>query len=118
MAVTESYYNQLITIEATIDQSADDDLTPSIDLAGYQVVALQMPSAWTAANITLEGSVDNSTFQAVYNRAGVQYTITAAASRYITIDPSDSLSFPRYIKIATSAGQAADRTITLVLRKV
>lgn len=104
-------------IDVLIDQDVDDDLTGAADLQNYSLVGVIMPATWTAADITFEGSVDDTTFNTIKSNSGTTYTLTVAASEYIYIPISDSFLFPRYIKVATSAGQAADRTVTLVLKK-
>jgi len=100
-----------------IDADVDDDLTGSIDLSDWKLKGIIMPAAWTAADITLLGSHDDTTFNTIYNPQGTVYTLTVTTDSYVIIPLADSASFPRYLKIATSAGQAADRTLVLVLER-
>jgi hypothetical protein len=121
MATHTDYTNQdsgnARYMDVLFDISADDDLTGSIDLQDFTLVGIVMPAAWTAADITLEGSVDDTTFNAINAKNGTTYTITAAASQFIAIPVADSFPFPRYLKLASSAAQLADRTLTLLIKR-
>jgi len=97
-------------------------LSPAIDLAdyGYRPIAIVMPAAWTAANLTFQGSHDGSTFNNLYTSAGVEYLVTAAASQYIILNPADFLGV-QVLKIrsgtsGTPVNQGADRTLSLVIK--
>ncbi|MCC7260703.1 MAG: hypothetical protein IT567_06690 [Alphaproteobacteria bacterium] len=89
----------------------------AIDLYGTTLVGIFMPASWTAANLTLKASSDNSTFEDVYDSAGTQKTLTVAASRYVMLDPSHYAGI-RHLKLVSSATQGADRVITLAVRPV
>lgn len=108
---------------ATIAASAS--LSGSIDLTGFILAGLYVPSAWTAAAITFQASPDNDdddtvAFQDVYNASGTEFTIASAnvvASRYISIDPRDFAGV-RFLKIRSgvsgaAVNQAAARTFVL-----
>lgn len=110
----------LSRLTATI--SNGQAITASIYLRDQPLVAIQMPASWTAANLTFQGSNDGTTFFDVYNLDGDEYTVTAAASRYIVLSPFE-FQWARYIKIrsgttGTPVNQSADRTIVLVTRRV
>jgi hypothetical protein len=118
-----------------IDQSDDDNLTQDYAaIDGLLVVGIEMPAAWTAANITFEGSNGTDlteqggtgpfgvgaeatkTFGVLADQNGTTITVTApAALEFIQLDPSKFLGV-RYLKLGTSAGQAADRIFWLVTR--
>lgn len=100
----------------------DGNLSGVVDLVGRVLVAIQMPNAWTAANLTFQGGMTAAALNNVYNQNGVEVTVTADKDRYITIDPAD-LASVRYIKVrsgtaAVPVAQAAARTLTLVVRPV
>ena len=85
------------------------------------VVGIIMPAAWTAANLTFQASVDDATFNNLYDAAGTEFTVTAAVSRFIALDPSKTDSISRLKVRSGTAGTpvnqvGADRTITLVVR--
>lgn len=87
---------------------------------GCTVVGIVMPAAWTAANLTFQASHDGTTFNNLYDN-GTEYTITAAISRYIAVDPNKFDSISRLKVRSGTAGApvnqtGADRAITLVVR--
>lgn len=89
---------------------------------GIHLAAIQMPSAWTAANITFQGSVDGSTYYDLYDQYGTEILVTAAASRVILLDLSMFAGI-NFVKLrsgttGTAVNQAADRAIVLGLRVV
>jgi hypothetical protein len=105
-------------LEVTIDQSSNS-ITSEIDLGkGGKLQGIYMPAAWTAANLTLQASDSSGgTFRDVYDDAGTEEVITAAASRYISLYP-DVFAGVRYIKIrsgttSTPVNQGAARTLIL-----
>ena len=104
-------------IDVIFDITADDDLTLAADLQGYKITGVIMPATWTAADITFEGSIDDSTFNPIKSKSGVAYTLTVSASDFIHLPLSDTYNFPRYIKVGSSNPQGADRTVKLVLRQ-
>jgi len=88
----------------------------------YVPVALIMPSAWTAADLTFQASDDAGGFKDIYSAANAELAINVAASRFIPITPTNFQATDR-IKIRSgTAGvpvnQAAERVITVVCRKV
>lgn len=90
-------------------------LSDVLDLRGRWFVGIEMPSVWTAANITFQGSTDGVTFVDLYTPTGSERSVTAAASRYIVLSPQDYGGL-NYVKLrsgtsATPVNQAAERTI-------
>ena len=109
--------NNLYHRTVTIDVSADDDLSDGIHLGDAAVVGIMMPAAWSAANIGFQASVDGTTYGVVVDNAGTPIVVTApAAGEFVTLD-ADLLTGAEYIKVSSSALQAADRTISLALKK-
>lgn len=97
-------------------------LSSAIDLDENGIVALQMPSAWTAANLTFQGSYDGVTFADVYDSAGTELSVTAAASRYIVLTPATFAGL-RHLKVrsgttGTPVNQGAARTIIPMCRRL
>lgn len=87
-----------------------------IDLRKKSLVGIQMPAAWTAANLTFSASMDGGvTFNDLYDDSGTERTVTAAAGRSITLDPMRFLGCTHLkIRSGTSAAavnQGAARTI-------
>lgn len=98
-------------------------LSGEIDLQGFSLQAIVMPSAWTAANLTFQASdTSGGTFNNVHDDAGAEVTVTAAASRCIGLDAvARELDGLRYVKVrsgtsGTPVNQGAERTLTLLLK--
>ncbi len=98
-------------------------LSGEVDLEGQAVQAIQMPAAWTAANLTFVASdVTGGTFNPVHDDAGAEVTVTAAAARCIGLDAvARELDGLRFVKVRSGTTgvpviQGADRTLTLVLK--
>lgn len=107
-------------VSATVTISNGTALSPAVDLQGYNLVGIAMPAAWTAANITFQGSADNNNFFDLYDSGSEINLASAAASRYIALNPTQFAAV-RYLKVrsGTSAvplNQGADRVVTLILR--
>jgi hypothetical protein len=106
--------SQSVTIAASASVSG------SADIFDCHVVGLTMPAAWTAAAITVQLSLDGTTWNDVYDRFGTEYSITTAASRYVVLTPTD-IGPARFIRLRSGTGaaavvQAADRAVTLALK--
>lgn len=104
------------TATATIASAAS--LSGAVDLAASALAGLQMPAAWTAANLTFQVSFDGTTYADLYDSLGTEYTVTASTSRFIALPASDFLG-ARYLKIrsgtaAVPVAQGASRDIQLV----
>jgi hypothetical protein len=108
----------LSSLTATIANGAS--LSGAVDLAGKGVLRLLMPAAWTAAAITFQTSMDNSTFYNLYKVDGSEYSVTVDASRAVVLPPADFAGFA-YLKVRSGAAgaavnQGAERLVTLVAR--
>ena len=102
---------------ATIANGAS--LSGAIKFGNRRLARIDMPAAWTAADLTFQGSVDGTTFSDLYDADGNEYTIQADASRCIIVALNDFIGLP-YIKIrsgtsAAAVNQSGTRTITLGL---
>jgi hypothetical protein len=83
-------------------------------------VGIQMPAAWTPANLTFLAAASSSTPAALHDQFGTEVTATAAASRYIALDPAQFFGI-RVLQIrsgiaASAVNQAAARTLRVVCR--
>lgn len=114
--------NLKIVRTGTVTIATDAFLSNALEVGRLTPIRVNMPAAWSAANLTLQGSDDDgTTYRNVYNTGG-EYTITAAASRAIVLDPNDLVGFT-HIKIrsgtaASTVGQAAARTVEIAYRLV
>ncbi len=85
-------------------------------------VAIIMPAAWTAADITFQSVDASGTARNMYTSANAELQFNVAASRHIIIDPANFKSAAVIrVRSGTSGvpvNQAADRIITLVCRDI
>lgn len=121
MSIRNDYANAWETVPATI--ASGTSLSSAIDLGGLRVFSIAMPSAWTAASLSFQCSVDGGTsWFNLYDQSGTEVTAAAAASTCITLTPSQFAPI-QYLRIrsgtaAAPVAQAADRQLQLVLRGV
>jgi hypothetical protein len=115
-------YTATATIANGGSLSSSADLVSYVQLGGGSPVAIIMPAAWTAADITFQGSVDGgTTFNNIYTQGGTEYKITSpAASEYIIIPPDDLVGI-NAIKIRSGTSgvpvnQGAARNILVVIK--
>lgn len=112
------------SLRATVTIAEGASLSGAVDMRGYALTRVILPAEWTAADLTFQESLDNSTF---YNLSpadsDTEYTVEAAASACKIIPPSDLLGAAGYLKVrsgtsGTPVNQAAARTVTLCFRAV
>jgi hypothetical protein len=108
------------TATATIANGAS--LSGAVDIGGARLVALQIPPAWTAANITFTASTTLAgTYGPVRDVAGAELTLTGfAVNEVVYLSPAQTLGL-RYIKVrsgtaALPVNQLGDRVLTLIVR--
>lgn len=110
------------TAEVTIASGAA--LSSGISLPeGFTVYGIIMPSGWTAAALTFGASLDGGTsYSNLFNSSGTELQATVAASQWVPIDLTDYMVGKTVrVRSGTSAvpvNQLADRTLTLLLKKV
>ncbi|MDR3564784.1 MAG: hypothetical protein P4N59_25595 [Negativicutes bacterium] len=99
-------------------------LSPGINIEGYELLAIQMPAAWDAANISFRAaSTISGVYQDLYNDGGNEVAVAAAANRCIAVAAAAmSLAPLQFIQIrsgsaGTPVNQTASRTLTLILKK-
>ncbi|MGC8807880.1 MAG: hypothetical protein ACP5QB_10130 [Thiomonas sp.] len=113
------------TISVTI--GSGQSLSPAVELkpqgrAGFcTAAALVMPSAWTAADITFQASVDGQTFGDLFDDAGSEVVVKAAAGRVIAMASAYFWGI-RWVRIrsgtsAAPVAQGASRTLTILCRE-
>lgn len=97
-------------------------LSAAIDLTGLDVATFVMPNTWNAANLTFQAaSTKDGTYFDVYDSDGAELTVSAAASRSITLERTkeESLKHFDFIKVrsgtsGTPVTQNGDRPIVLL----
>lgn len=101
--------------------SSGSSVSPAILLGGLRLFGIVMPAEWTAANLTFQASVDGgATWVDWIDSKGAEHYITPVAGKGTPIDPTAFAAVPMLrLRSGTAAlpvNQAADRTITLILR--
>jgi hypothetical protein len=111
-----------ITRTVTIESGAS--LSGPFDIEGYEDIAIQMPGDWDEAAITFQAAATLfGTYQDVYDDAGTEVSVTAAADHCIVVNTATKkLSSLRFIKVrsgtgSTAVNQTADREIVLNMKK-
>jgi hypothetical protein len=114
--------NDYGTKTATIGTAANGQ-SDEVDLSGFELCAIQMPATWTTANLTfLASNATGGTFNDLYDDAGNEVSVTAAASRVISLDSvALKLGALRFIKVrsgttGTPVQQGGSRALTLILK--
>ena len=105
---------------ASLSDAVDTGNTNSLS----SIVAIIMPSAWTAADLTFQASATvDGTYNDVYDDDDNEVTVQAGASRHIVLDDEmrSHMAGLRFIKIrsgtsGTPVNQGAGRSITLVVK--
>lgn len=116
----------IITGTAPINIANGQSLSSIVRLSFSQaLVGILMPAAWDAANLTLQASLDADApvpvWTNVYKPDGTEYTILAAAGRFIAIPITDLLGFTAFKFRSGTAGtpvaQTAARVLTALSRE-
>jgi hypothetical protein len=110
------------TIKTVTVANGATGLSAAVDLTGLQILQLQMPATWVAANLTFQTSdTETGTFQDLYDDAGTEVTVTVSAqARNIAIDVNAlKLAGLTWVKFrsgtaATPVNQTADRVIKVI----
>lgn len=97
-------------------------LSGAVDTGNARLIAIVMPEAWTTAVLTFAAAATLAgTYYPVYDDAGVEVTVQAAASRAIGVDlVAGALAPFRFIKIrsgtvGSAVNQGAERVITVLV---
>lgn len=108
---------QLTSYVVSVAIASGAALSGAIDLGEGRAVFVQLPAAWTAANLSFQVSADGVTWADLYDRDGQEYVAQAAAGRAILLPITDFVGI-RHLKIRSGAAaapvnQGAARTLTL-----
>lgn len=102
--------------------AASTSLSAGVFVGGGRHMAIEMPSGWTAALITFQGSKDGVTWQNIYNDSGVEVSATVTAGTGCALDVAAlSLAPWPWLKIrsgtsASAVNQEAARTLYLITK--
>lgn len=93
-------------------------LSDPIDIRDLMTLAVQTPAAIDgAAALTLQSSLDGETYGNVYDKDGVEVSVTTGASRVVVFNDLEDVITPlRFVKIrmgtsASPVAQTAARTL-------
>jgi hypothetical protein len=103
----------------TVTIATGASLSSAAFLGDGRLEGVQMPASWTAANLTFQGSLDGSTFQDIYDDAGNEVVVAAAAARLLSINDFKGALWIK-VRSGTSGApvnQAAARVLTLLIQK-
>ena len=117
-----NHYQSVITSNLVNTIATGASLSDALDLSGTSLVGYIMPSSWTTANITFQGSVDGTNFFNLYDQFGNEIKHIVSASQFMALNPAD-LTCIRYLKIrsgtsGSAVNQGGQRQITLVTRAI
>jgi len=117
-AQTPGYGVRTRVFTVTIANGAS--LSGAVDLAGYRVMAVQMPAALTGTSVTFQTSFDGTTYGNLYDTTGTEESAVVAASRVVWLEPATFVTF-EYIKVrsgtaGTPTTELGDRIIKLLCR--
>lgn len=103
---------------ATIANGAS--LSDALNIGSRDMFALIMPSSWTSAALTFQGSFDGTNYFNLYDDGGNEISFTVAASRYVIISSPAKFFGLKKLKIrsgtsGTPVNQAADRAIGVIV---
>ena len=112
-------YTTTGTIANGASLSGAVDVTSFIDVGNPSPVGIIMPASWTTADLTFQASQNCSTYTNLYDALGNEYTVKAAASRFILLDRTAFVGFRCFkIRSGTSGSpvnQGAQRILTVNL---
>jgi hypothetical protein len=104
----------------TISIGSSASLSSAVGIRGLVPVAIEMPAAWDAADLTFQFSKDGTTYNNVYTSTGTEKTVTASTSRWILLRPTDFVGVVSLKVRSGTAGsavtQTAARTLYLICR--
>jgi hypothetical protein len=116
MPTVSDFQSVINSISASIPSSGTT--TPAIDLGGTSLVGIQLPAAFTGTSISFTVATTLSgTYQGVIDGSGTALSKTIAAGKYLMLDPSEFAGI-QFLKIVSSATEAAQRDLILITRPV
>lgn len=100
--------------------ASGEALSAILNTANIAVGAILLPATWTAANLTVQGSIDGTNFFNVYDQFGGEVTITASASAIAQMGMADLWTI-QYLRFrsgtaGTPVNQAGARILTVLCR--
>tara|TARA_R110000796_G_scaffold65782_1_gene151775 strand:+ start:3373 stop:3729 length:357 start_codon:yes stop_codon:yes gene_type:complete len=103
--------------EDTLTIASGATTSSSLDLRAKGLVGFLMPATFTGTTMTFTGSMDDSTFTALYNADNTAFSITVAVARRYCLNPADFLGV-RYVRFVSGSSEGGARTIEAVTRSL
>lgn len=101
--------------------STSDTIDLNCVRAGSRVVAIVMPSGWTAAALTFSAGLASDSLNDIYDQGGTELNFTVGASRYVVLDQDQAANLTniRFLRLrsgtaGTPVTQGAARTIEVI----
>ena len=102
---------------ALIDISEDASNSIGVNVENMLLCGVVFPATMTGTSITLDYSVDNSSWVDVFETDGTEVSYTISAGNVVRIDPSGwAFASNGYIRVTSDGTEAADRKIKLLFR--
>jgi len=106
----------------TVTIANTESLSGAIDLEQKTLLAIIMPAAWTASNLSFQSSENGTTWNDLYSETGAETIVTADAERYITLTPADWVGV-QHLKLRSGTSgdpvtQEGDRDIKLAVKEL
>ena len=116
MPTVSDFQSVITTLTASI--SASGTTTPAMDLGGTTLLGIQLPAAFTGTSISFQAATAlGGTYQVVIDGSGSVVSKTVAQGKHLMLDPSEFAGL-QFIKIVSSATEAAQRDLVLISRPV
>lgn len=98
-----------VQIPATVTIAGGASLSGAIDLQRYRLRGVIVPTAWVAANLTFQASVDDKTYLELVDDTGSAVTVTGTAGSFSALKEATANLFAgvRYLKVRSGTSGAA-----------
>jgi uncharacterized membrane protein len=84
----------------------------AFDCGNTTLAAIQLPSDFTGASVSFQGSIDGTTYTAIYDDTNTLYSISVGTSRGYSLDLA--VFYPwRYIKVVSASSEGGARAIVV-----
>ncbi len=114
--VISNYVGNQIVQTTTIPNGTKE--SGVIALAGYGLIGILFPAAFTSTTLTFEASYDGTTFfPVVTGTGGSALSYTVAQGTYAAIDPKDFQGIP-FLKLKGGTNEGADRVLSFSLKGI
>lgn len=107
--------NNIETRVESVTISNGGTTSTAIDTSGLSILGIVIPSSFTGTAISFQTSIDNSTYNNLYNTSNTLVSMNVTQARSYGIVPSDFAGW-RFLKLVSNATEGGSREIKLLLR--